>query len=380
MFQLLFALVLVIWAVFVLGGLLVLFAVPCTIVISTAVVVLSGLYCWYRMFIFLGSFVHGLPLEYITAQANYTIDMTPPFVQVIRLWRTSQRKGFIGSADFYINKSVGFIGETALSSVRYVTKQHKFHVTLITCLIQILLWPLVMIAKGLILARYWLMTLLYWLIYDVNKLISTVVVSCNYFFGTSCRSPSLAALVSTVWTFTIGLPFRIIKPMKQAVESLLNLPYNAFKWVVSFMVPEQTMAKSNREIVLVILRKVPLIGKNALVQNTAARAMTSVNKALNGMTSLKDNVSSYIHCRYHVIKTEFHSYIDGYISLPLDVVILYVKDTLVVKPGGVIKKWIQVIMNIRVSPRAPESLSRLYLLVISLYLYSYQRSLITLLW
>lgn len=340
MLQLLILLVVAGWTVLLLGTILIIFAVPGTIFIAITLAGLSWCYCWYKVLTCSASFVHRLPHEHIAALCKYIIDVTPPCSLIIRYWRALSRRGILGSTRFYLCKSASFVGEAAVSLVRFVTTQHKLH--LIKYSIQIILWPLVMLIKGAILVRHWSISVINWLVDDVNRLFSCLVALSNYFFGTHCKSYCFEDAISKARECLTGLPCTVYNSFTCIAKALIYSPCYMWFWLVPILIPEDISVKEPDEIAALIVKKVPLIGRIVFVQETAGKAAISLNNVLNKLIAQRNHVTSDVYYRCHVIMVKIHSYVDCYVSIPGEVVLLFVRETVVNKPRRLIAKWIQV--------------------------------------
>ena len=82
------------------------------------------------------------------------------------------------------------------------------------------------------------------------------------------------------------------------------------------------------EILLEILRKIPIIRNNSVIQHAAASGVRRVNHTVDRFIYLNDRVTGEVCCRVLAASDGIHYRIDSYVDLPRDVLAAMVRDYL----------------------------------------------------
>ena len=124
--------------------------------------------------------------------------------------------------------------------------------------------------------------------------------------------------------------------------TVVCLPHKVWLFVTSKVVSAEVFNMGSGEILLEILRKIPIIRNISFIQHAAASGVRRVNQTVDRFIYLKDRVTGELCCRVQAASDGIHYRIDSYVDLPRDVLLAMVRDYLVNGPINKAKQWIEV--------------------------------------
>ena len=294
--------------------------------------VLVSTYMLFRISTSVSAKIYEILQEPLSLQVHYVIDSTPVCIPAVRIWRSCLRKGFVQALASYGSRMLMYIPERSIAILQHFANQPAQFIVIIRGAINLFLKPLAFLVK--------LAILIICPIVAVWKKIKATIVSLRSFVKRYIY-PNVKTICCRLFCLS-RLTFVFFRSIFTKIVALFQLPQRVWLWFASKVISEEVLAMGNGEILLEMLRKIPVIQNIAVVQRTAEYGVRRANDTMERFVDVKDQITGEVYCSIRAARDGIHYHLDSYVNLPREVLVLLVRDYLVNGPMDTARRWMQV--------------------------------------
>lgn len=325
------------------GAITVLFSSTCFILIilspwlvpfGSAFLTIVSIYMAFRIVSTVLAKIYEFLQEPLSLQAHYIIDSSPALVY--RLWRNCLRNGFLQTFVSCGSRAALNVSEGSIVVLQQFVNQPALFTNIIQGTMDVLLTPVALLAKlGILITCPFVV---------VWKNIRTTLLRALSGLTTFVKLYIFAnvKIICCQLYCSLRFIFVVFRAILTNIIALFMLPHLVWFWLASKVVSEEALAMGNGEILLEILRKIPIIRNIKLVQRTAEYGVRQAQDTFERIVYVRDHVTGEVYCSIRAASDGIHYHLDSYVNLPREVLLLLVRDYLVNGPMDTARRWMQV--------------------------------------
>lgn len=302
---------------------------PWLVPLGSVFLALLSMYVVFRIARTVVAKIYEFLQEPLSLQAHYIIHSTPACIPVVRLWRSCMRNGFVQTFVSCGSRTALYVPERSIVVLQHFANQPALCTNIIQGAINLILTPVALLVKlGILIICPFV---------AVWKKIRTTIIRVLSGLTTFVKL-YVCANVKTIFWFI----FMVFRSILANIIALFMIPQLMWLWFASKVVPEEVLAMGNGEVILEILRKIPVIRNIGVVQRSVEYGVRQANDTVERFVYVRDHVTGEVYCSIRAARDGIHYHLDSYVNLPREVLFLLVRDYLVNGPIDTARRWMQV--------------------------------------